>query len=285
MVRALLLFVLLFPLQSPGPDMPPEVQKLQNAIESIPGITDATIGKVDLSEVLESDFGLLPYGDLPLGALRRTKGGLAGEVVVSVNFGITRDPKGLKALEFISWWVRDAARGSEPIQIRSLALPPIGDQFGTTLRFTIDYFHVDPKEDIGKLLSTVGKLADGLNSSKSLYHRAVAPLGATNDSPVATSESAGSFIPKAIHTPAAPYPPSLLRRCIGGKVIFSITVAESGHVTDVTIISSPDKAFNDPVAKVVKSSWRFEPYTAAHSGAPARFRSGMGFNPECEDEA
>jgi TonB family protein len=113
----------------------------------------------------------------------------------------------------------------------------------------------------------------------------LAAIGATDGSPVAASESTGSAIPKAIYTPAAPYPPALLRQCIGGEVIFKITVAESGHVTDVEIISSPDKAFNAPVTKAVKSSWRFEPYTAAPSGVPARFRSGMGFNPECEDEA
>jgi hypothetical protein len=175
MVRALLLILFLSPFQSLGSDMPPEVQKLQRAIESIPGITDAVVGKVDLSDIPESEFGLLPYGDLPLGALRRTKGGLANEVVISVNFGITRDQKGLKALEFISWWVRDAARGSEPIQVRSLALPPIGTQFGESLRFTIDYFYADPEEDMGKLLSKVGTLADQLNSSKSLYPHAVAP--------------------------------------------------------------------------------------------------------------
>ncbi|MCC5049819.1 hypothetical protein LLE59_21190 [Xanthomonas campestris] len=48
---------------------------------------------MDLSEVTESDFSLLPYADLPLGALKRTKGGLANELAISVNFGITRDPK------------------------------------------------------------------------------------------------------------------------------------------------------------------------------------------------
>lgn len=155
--------------------MPPEVRKLQHAIEFIPGITDAVVGKVDLSDIQESDLGLLPYGGLPLGALRRTNGGLAGEVVVVVNFGITRDPKGLKALEFISWWVRDAARGSKPIQVRSLALPQIGTQFGNSLRFTIDYFHTDPEGDMDKLLSKVGKLTDQLDMAKRLYPHAVAP--------------------------------------------------------------------------------------------------------------
>lgn len=154
--------------------MPPEVQKLQNAIESIPGITDAAVDKVDLSDITESDFGLLPYADLPLGALKRTNGGLANEIAISVNFAITRDPTGLKALELISWWVRDSARAGEPMQIRSVALPPIGDQFGTSLRFCIDYFYADPEQDIGRLLTKVGTLADALNSAKSLYPQVVA---------------------------------------------------------------------------------------------------------------
>ncbi|WP_253254267.1 hypothetical protein, partial [Xanthomonas arboricola] len=157
-----------------GAEMPPEVQKLQDAIASIPGITDAAVDKVDLSDVTESDFGLLPYADLPLGALKRTRGGLDNELVISVNFGITRDPKGLKALEFISWWVRDSARAGEPMQIRSVALPPIGEQFGTSLRFCIDYFYADPEQDIGKLLSKVGKLAVELNSAKDSYPQVVA---------------------------------------------------------------------------------------------------------------
>lgn len=60
------------------------------------------------------------------------------------------------------------------MQIRSLALPPIGDQFGKSLRFCIDYFYADPEQDIGKLLSKVEGLADGLNHTKSLYPHAVA---------------------------------------------------------------------------------------------------------------
>jgi hypothetical protein len=159
---------------SSGAVMPPEVQELQDAIASIPGITDAAVGKVDLSDVTESDFGLLPYADLPLGALKRTKGGLANELAISVNFGITRDPKGLKGLEFLSWWVRDSARAGEPMQIRCVALPTIGEKFGTSLRFCIDYFYADPEQDIGNLLSKIGKLAVELNSAKGLYPQVVA---------------------------------------------------------------------------------------------------------------
>lgn len=140
--------------------MPPEIEKLQKTIEAITGVTDAVVDKEYVSELSEDHFSLLPYGDLPLGALRRTHGGLADEVIITVNFGISRDLAGLQALELISWCVRDAARGGEPIQVRSLALPPIGEQFGTTLRFVIEYFYVDPEQDIAKLITKVGELAD-----------------------------------------------------------------------------------------------------------------------------
>jgi hypothetical protein len=174
MIRLFLALMLLLPFHARGSDMPPEVQKLQQAVESIPGITDAAVGKAHLADIPEADFGLLPYGDLPLGVLRRTKGGLDHEVVIAINFGISADVKGLKALEFISWWVRDAARGAEPIQVRSLALPPVGDQSGT-LRFNIDYFHVDPDEDLDRLLARLAELAEDLESAKRLYPHAVAP--------------------------------------------------------------------------------------------------------------
>lgn len=153
--------------------MPPEVKKIQDSVASIPGITDAVVGKTDVSEFKEGDFSLLPYGDLPLGALKRTKGGLDSELVITVNFGITPDTRGLRALEFISWWVRDEARSGTAIQVRSLALPPIDTQFGETLRFSIDYFYSDPKKEISGLLTRLSELADSLNSSKDLYPNAV----------------------------------------------------------------------------------------------------------------
>ena len=155
--------------------MPPEVLKLQNAVESIPGVVDVSVDKFDLSDIPEADFSLLPYGDLPLGALKRTHGGLPHELAICVTFKITSDTKGLRALEFISWWVRDSARGGKPVQIRSLALPPIDAQLGKTLRFSIDYFYSDAKQDMAKLLSEIGKLSQGLEESKRLYPKAVAP--------------------------------------------------------------------------------------------------------------
>jgi hypothetical protein len=155
--------------------MPPEVVRLQRAVELIPGTTEVSVDKFDLSGIPEADFILQPYGDLPLGALRRTHGGLAHELAICVTFRITPDVKGLRALEFVSWWVRDSARGGRPIQIRSLALPPIDAQIGKTLKFSIDFFYSDPKQDMAKLLSEVGELARGLEEAKRLYPKAIAP--------------------------------------------------------------------------------------------------------------
>ena len=153
--------------------MPPEVLKYQSALESIPGATEVSITKEDLSELSEDDFSLLPYGDLPLGAMKRSNGGKKHELLISANFSITRDEKGLKALEFISWWVRDAARSGWPIQIRSLGMPPLESQFGKTLSFTVDYFYTDETEDMGNVLKQIDKLGTSLKESREIYSKVI----------------------------------------------------------------------------------------------------------------
>jgi hypothetical protein len=152
-----------------GQDIPPEVIKYQSAIESIPGTLKVAIEKYDLAQVVTEDMSLLRYGDLPLGSLRRTDGGRANELLISARFDISRDEEGLRALEFLSWWVRDAARGSESIQIRSVALPPVAGQFGRTLSFRIDFFYSDPKQDMTAMLRTVGELGDSLKGARETY--------------------------------------------------------------------------------------------------------------------
>lgn len=158
-----------------GGDMPPEVQRYQSAIESIPGTLNVAIEKYDLEQVTNEDMGLLPYGDLPLGSLRRTNGGKESELLISASFDISRNEKGLRALEFLSWWVRDAARGSKSIQIRSVALPPLARQFGRTLSFRIDFFYSDPKQDMATMLRAIGELADSLKGSREMYASVFTP--------------------------------------------------------------------------------------------------------------
>lgn len=150
-------------------DIPQPVQELSTAIKSIPGIKLAAVNRHMLFEITSDDFTLPMFGDYPLGALKRTDGGLPDEILISIDFMITRDETGLNALEFLSWWVRDHARGGDSIQLRALALPPIPEQFGKTLTFTIDYFYADPEQDIDKLLNSIQKLADSLNDAKIQY--------------------------------------------------------------------------------------------------------------------
>lgn len=150
-------------------DIPQPVQELSTVIKSIPGIKLATVNRYMLFEITSDDFTLPIFGDYPLGALKRTDGGLSDEILISIDFMITRDETGLKALEFLSWWVRDHARGGDSIQLRALALPPIPEQFGKTLTFTIDYFYTDPEQDIDKLLNSIQELADSLNNAKIQY--------------------------------------------------------------------------------------------------------------------
>ncbi|BCE01194.1 hypothetical protein [Marinicellulosiphila megalodicopiae] len=148
---------------------PPEIIKLTDTLSSIPGVIDVEIGKLDIEEIEEDHFGLLPFAEYPLGAISRTQGGKDKELVIYMDFKITPDAKGLRALEFISWWVKDEARAGSPMQIRSVALPPIIGQFGNTLKFTIDYFYIDPNQDIKKLISTIGEIADDLELMIELY--------------------------------------------------------------------------------------------------------------------
>lgn len=159
----------LVPAPADAQGLPPDVQRLQDAVASIPGVRSASVGKTDVADVPASDFSLPPYGDLPLGALRRTDGGKPDELVIGITFEITRDEQGWRALEFLAWWVRDAARGGETIQLRALALPPLGAQAGKTLTFSIDYFHVDPGQDMSRLFATIGELARSLDEAKAMY--------------------------------------------------------------------------------------------------------------------
>lgn len=145
------------------------VQRLSNAMMSIPGVRTASVNKHDVSELTISDLSLPPYADLPLAVLRRSEGGLPCELLIAIEFELDGGTAGLLALEFLSWWVRDAARGGAPMQLRSLALPPLEQQFGQTLRFQIDWFHSDPEQDIERLLTAVDALAADLEASLEHY--------------------------------------------------------------------------------------------------------------------
>jgi hypothetical protein len=160
-------------MQSMAGELPKEVARLTQAVKSVPGITEANLNKIDLAEIDVSDLSLPgAYGDLPAAALRRTKGGLPDELLLSIGFSISRDESGLKALEFLAWWTRDRARGGDNMQLRALALPPMAagaTQLGQTLHFTIDWFYSNPSRDMSAVLKSVDETGASLEQATSIY--------------------------------------------------------------------------------------------------------------------
>jgi hypothetical protein len=154
-------------------NLPREVTQLVTAMKAIRGITGAELNKTYLPDIKVSDLSLPgAYADLPIAILRRSQGALAGELLLSVNFQIERNEAGLKALEFLSWWVRDQSRGGENMQIRSIALPPvIGNttQLGKTLRFTIEWFYIDTSQDMQKVLNNISEKAKSIEFYTKMY--------------------------------------------------------------------------------------------------------------------
>ncbi len=162
--------------ESGSQNIPDEIARLVATLSAIPGIAEAGLEKTYLPEVSVSDLGLPgPYADLPIAALRRSNGSLAQELLLSMNFRIHRSEAGLRAAEFLSWWVRDESRGGENMQIRSIGLPPVvagQQQLGSTLRFTIDWFYADTSEDVARLLAAVDGKAQALGLATLMYRAA-----------------------------------------------------------------------------------------------------------------
>lgn len=155
---------------------PAEVMRLINTVETIPGVEEANVGKIYLPDVNASDLSLPGvYADLPIAAIRRTNGGLPDELLLSIDFSIFKDQAGLKALEFLAWWVRDQSRSGENMQLRAIGLPPMAGetkQLGETLRFTIDWFYVNPAQDIDAVLKALDEASMGLEQAFDIYAEA-----------------------------------------------------------------------------------------------------------------
>jgi outer membrane biosynthesis protein TonB len=84
-----------------------------------------------------------------------------------------------------------------------------------------------------------------------------------------------------ISTPAARYPSSLLHKCVGGIVKFTVTVLDDGHVSDVSISSSPSDELSRTVTDTITKQWLFKPYDAGDPKTLAKFKSYMNFDPHC----
>ena len=156
---------------------PPPVQQLHDVLSGLPGIQSVELG-VQRIEGISVHALALPgeFADLPHVAIRRTKGGRKDESLVTATMVFEQSRAGWVALEFLAWWVRDQSRGGEQVQMRPLALPPVGydTQLGRTLRLVIEWFFIDPSEDGSPVLEAVSKFAESLRTSIELYQAAIA---------------------------------------------------------------------------------------------------------------
>ncbi|KOF55305.1 MULTISPECIES: hypothetical protein [unclassified Achromobacter] len=159
-----------------APDLPAEVRHLIEAFEAVPGISSVEIKRLYLPDLALSDLSLPgDYADLPTAALRRSGGGRPDETLLSIHFEISRNEAGLDGLEFLAWWTRDRARAGENVQLRAIALPPVAGgrkQWGTTLRFSLDWFYVDPAQDMAQLLKAMDEAAGSIGLFLDLYGEA-----------------------------------------------------------------------------------------------------------------
>jgi len=154
--------------------IPDEIRAFHDAIARLPGVVEVDSGIRSLDGIREDDLRLAgPFADLPHAVLRRTKGGLPNEAYLQFELKLRQDAAGWRALEFLAWFVRDAARAGEPIQLRPFAAPPQGAggvvQIGRTLRFHIDLFWLDAGEDLAPILERIASLASALVLASDLY--------------------------------------------------------------------------------------------------------------------
>jgi hypothetical protein len=147
---------------------PKEIESFHKTILKLKGISNIESGidnleQIDLQILRQPEFSHLPHA-----SLLRTNGGFKNEVLIQFEFLIDNSIESLHSLEFLSWFVRDSARGGNKIQLRPFALPPetpYGRQFGTSLRFHIDLF-IDSIEDS---LEPALRVVQELNESIDLF--------------------------------------------------------------------------------------------------------------------
>jgi hypothetical protein len=156
---------------------PEPVQRMHDTIAALPGVRSVELGIQRIEETSVHALSLPgEFADLPHVAIRRTKGGLKDETLVTATIVFDPSREGWVALEFLAWWVRDQSRAGEQVQLRALALPPVGyaTQLGRTLKFVVEWFFIDGSEDGEPILKKMGKLAESLASNRSDYEQALA---------------------------------------------------------------------------------------------------------------
>ena len=159
---------------------PPQIERLHTALGSLPGVTDVSSRIESLQGLSDDDLRLSAFAAWPIGALRRTMGGLDGEALIQFEFRLSADTRSWRTLEFLAWFIRDQSRGGVAIQLRPFALPPEVQgriQLGHTLRWQIDLFcsHVD--SDLSPQLDQVEAMARELEMVCQIYDNALASHG------------------------------------------------------------------------------------------------------------
>ncbi len=153
-------------------EYPPQIERLRSVLKTMPGVVEVEAHQTPLQDINVQELSLVPLGDLPHAAIRRTKGGLPAEALGQVF--VTLDPtvESWRTLEFLSWQVRDWSRAGRCVQIRTRGLPPvIGErvQLGTSLRVIIEFFVSGLDTDPERMLREIDEFAADLQSSLRLY--------------------------------------------------------------------------------------------------------------------
>jgi len=115
---------------------PPQIESLCSVLQELPGIIKVDASHTPLHDIKVKDMSLVPYGDLPHAAIRRTDGGLAAEALGQLFITFSPTIESWRTLEFLSWQVRDWSRSGLNVQIRTRGLPPmVGEtiQLGSSL--------------------------------------------------------------------------------------------------------------------------------------------------------
>jgi hypothetical protein len=152
---------------------PKEVELFLKTLLKLKGISSIESGIDNLEPIVLEMLGQPDFSHLPHASLLRTNGGLKNEVLIQFEFLIDNSIESLHSLEFISWFVRDSARGGTKIQLRPFALPPetpYGRQFGTSLRFHIDLFIDSIEESLEPALKVVQHLNESIDLFIKLYN-------------------------------------------------------------------------------------------------------------------
>jgi hypothetical protein len=157
-------------------EYPIEISNFHDLLLTLPGVTAVASGIEGLTGLTADDLRLVDFAHLPHAALRRTNGGLEGEVFVQVEFYLEQTPGAWRTLEFIAWFVRDQARGGEFIQLRPFGLPPTAPgkiQLGNTLTFHLDLFFPNSTGEAEPILAKVRQIGHSLKSAIEIYRSVI----------------------------------------------------------------------------------------------------------------